>query len=67
MNSLLDTGDDKIFQVESSAIRCSLLTWFQDSPNDPFWGTGSDGKGQNQSGVLLMEMRSILRDLLVEP
>jgi len=47
---LLSTGNAKIFQ---------------DSPTDSFWGTGKDGKGQNQLGVLLMETRSTLRELAV--
>jgi ribA/ribD-fused uncharacterized protein len=39
---LLSTGDREIEET---------------SPKDPFWGTGKDGKGQNQLGKILMEIR----------
>lgn len=29
---------------------------------DPYWGTGSDGKGQNLLGVLLMQVRDELKE-----
>jgi N-glycosidase YbiA len=39
---LMATGDKKIVE---------------NSPVDDFWGCGSDGKGQNQSGKILMRIR----------
>lgn len=32
----------------------------QMKPTDPFWGTGSDGKGENKMGVVTMNVRSSL-------
>jgi N-glycosidase YbiA len=34
----------------------------EDSPFEPFWGTGRDGNGQNWAGRVLMEVRERLRD-----
>lgn len=33
----------------------------EDSPGEPFWGTGQDGAGLNWAGRVLMEVRSQLR------
>ena len=33
----------------------------EDSPAEPYWGTGSDGKGLNWAGRVLMEVREQLR------
>jgi ribA/ribD-fused uncharacterized protein len=33
----------------------------EDSPFEPFWGTGQDGEGQNWAGQVLMEVRATLR------
>ena len=33
---------------------------FEDSPNEPFWGTGPDGEGSNWAGRVLMEVRAAL-------
>jgi len=33
----------------------------EDSPFEPFWGTGRDGNGQNWAGRVLMEVRERLR------
>jgi N-glycosidase YbiA len=33
----------------------------EDSPSEPFWGTGSDGEGQNWAGRVIMEVRDRLR------
>jgi ribA/ribD-fused uncharacterized protein len=43
---LLSTGDEEIVE---------------DSPIDSYWGCGADGKGQNNLGKILMEVRSRLR------
>jgi len=33
----------------------------EDNPNDDFWGNGKDGNGQNQTGKILMKIRSELK------
>ena len=43
---LLETGDAELIE---------------DSPAEPFWGTGPDGEGENWSGRVLMEVRERLR------
>jgi predicted NAD-dependent protein-ADP-ribosyltransferase YbiA (DUF1768 family) len=43
---LLSTGHETI--VEHTA-------------NDDYWGDGGDGSGRNRLGLLLMELREILR------
>lgn len=43
--ALLDTGEREIIEI---------------NPNDDFWGNGADGSGQNQTGKILMEIRSEL-------
>lgn len=43
--ALLATGDEEIVEV---------------NPNDDFWGNGPDGNGQNQTGKILMKIRSEL-------
>jgi ribA/ribD-fused uncharacterized protein len=43
---LLSTGDAKIIE---------------NSPTDYYWGCGSDGSGKNILGIILMEVRDILR------
>lgn len=48
------------------ALRALLLSTgdrplVEDSPYDPYWGTGKDGRGKNRLGVLLMELRDELR------
>ena len=34
----------------------------EDAPNDAYWGTGSDGRGQNLAGRILMDVRRALCD-----
>jgi ribA/ribD-fused uncharacterized protein len=34
----------------------------EDSPSEPYWGTGPDGHGENWAGRVLMEVRAALRD-----
>lgn len=43
---LMETGDAELIE---------------DSPAEPFWGTGPDGAGLNWAGRVLMEIRSELR------
>jgi len=33
----------------------------EDSPGEPFWGTGPDGAGLNWAGKVVMEVRDVLR------
>ncbi|MEA5472277.1 NADAR family protein [Spirulina sp. 06S082] len=47
--TLLSTGEEEIVE---------------NSPIDYYWGCGKDGSGKNRLGILLMEVRSILRDRL---
>ncbi len=42
---LLATGDHPLVQLK---------------PGDPYWGTGPDGRGRNELGALLMELRAAL-------
>lgn len=44
---LLSTGDEEIVE---------------NSPIDYYWGCGADGSGKNMLGVILMEIREVLRD-----
>lgn len=46
--ALLLSGDEEIVEV---------------NPNDDFWGNGSDGKGKNHTGNILMKIRDELRTL----
>jgi len=46
-NQLLSTGDEYLIE---------------DSPIDWYWGCGSDGKGENNLGKILMEVRKEIRD-----
>jgi predicted NAD-dependent protein-ADP-ribosyltransferase YbiA (DUF1768 family) len=32
------------------------------SPRDSYWGTGKDGKGRNQLGITLMQVRQLIKD-----
>ena len=41
---LLATGDEEIVE----------------SPGDPFWGSGADGRGANMLGRILMDVRGVL-------
>lgn len=43
---LLSTGDEMIVEK---------------TPVDRYWGCGPDGKGKNKLGLILMEVREILR------
>jgi len=46
---LLSTGDKRIVE---------------DSPLDSYWGCGADGKGHNQLGKILMQVRQDIRMLI---
>jgi ribA/ribD-fused uncharacterized protein len=45
-DALLATGNEEIVE---------------DNPNDDYWGNGADGKGQNQTGKILMRIREELK------
>ncbi|MEO5927951.1 MAG: NADAR family protein [Patescibacteria group bacterium] len=45
---LLATGDEELVEA---------------SPMDFYWGVGNDGSGQNRLGILLMQVRSDLRQV----
>lgn len=44
-DALIATGDEEIVE---------------ENPNDDFWGTGKDGRGENQTGKILMRIRNEL-------
>ncbi|QUY42320.1 NADAR family protein [Acaryochloris marina] len=46
---LLSTGDERIVE---------------NSPLDSYWGCGADGKGHNQLGKILMQVRQEIRQLI---
>ncbi len=48
---LLATGDEQIVE---------------NAPGDYYWGCGADGSGKNRLGVILMEVRVLLRQNLAE-
>jgi len=41
-------------------LATSTAVLVEDSPRDPFWGTGPDGQGLNWTGQILMEVRQML-------
>lgn len=47
---LLSTGDEKLVE---------------NSPIDYYWGCGKDGSGKNKLGIILVEVREILRQNLI--
>lgn len=52
-----------------SAIQAELLSTgdeliVENSPCDPYWGCGADGKGHNQLGKILMRVRQEIRQLI---
>lgn len=47
---LLSTGDELIVEQ---------------APNDYYWGCGADGTGKNMLGVILIEVREVLRCQLI--
>ena len=44
-DALIATGDEEIVE---------------ENPDDDFWGTGKDGRGENQTGKILMRIRNEL-------
>ena len=44
---LLNTGDEELIE---------------NAPGDYYWGCGKDGSGKNMLGIILMEIRDILRE-----
>ena len=41
-------------------LACGEAAIVEDSPHDPFWGSGRDGRGQNWAGRILMAVRAEL-------
>ncbi|KAG6907819.1 hypothetical protein DXG01_007301 [Tephrocybe rancida] len=57
---LLSTGDAELIEVNLHFQRVlipPLTLKGQDSPIDPFWGNGEDGRGRNELGKALMRLR----------
>jgi ribA/ribD-fused uncharacterized protein len=46
--------------VKERLLKTDNKQIFENSPWDKFWGLGSDGKGQNHMGKILMEIRQEL-------
>ncbi|MEZ4829155.1 MAG: NADAR family protein [Bacteroidia bacterium] len=42
------------------------MTLVEEADDDPYWGTGEDGKGKNRLGILWMEVRDALPDTFEE-
>lgn len=61
---LMRRADLAKFTQHEDLRRLLLLTGdaelIEDSPSEPFWGTGPDGQGLNWSGRLLMEVRLVV-------
>ncbi len=55
----------KKFQTHREARSRLLATGdevlVENAPGDYYWGCGADGSGQNRLGILLMEVRAVLR------
>jgi N-glycosidase YbiA len=62
---IMRRGDDAKFSQHPDLAALLLATGdsqlIEDSPSEPFWGTGPDGEGHNFSGRVLMEVRDRLR------
>jgi hypothetical protein len=63
VNVLYEIIKEKVKQHEE--VRKALLVTgdeeiIEDNPNDNFWGSGKDGKGQNNTGKILMKIRQEL-------
>ena len=59
-------GDEMTSRKATTINRRKLLATgaaelVEDSPFEPFWGTGRDGQGANWAGRVLMEIRARLR------
>lgn len=46
--------------VKKALLESDNLEIVKNQPGDPFWGNGSDGKGQNMMGKLWMKVREEL-------
>ena len=44
-------------EVRNALKKSENMEIVEDSPFDTFWGTGSDGKGENMLGKIWMEIR----------
>jgi ribA/ribD-fused uncharacterized protein len=47
-------------EVKKALLATSDEEIVEDNPNDNFWGNGKDGKGQNNTGKILMRIREEL-------
>ncbi|PVF95498.1 DUF1768-domain-containing protein [Serendipita vermifera] len=57
--------------TQHDSLRQKLLSTedailIEDSPTDPFWGIGADGKGANNLGRALMDIRKAMREIQEE-
>lgn len=49
-------------QLRNLLLSTGERNLIEESPTDGYWGSGNDGNGKNRLGVLLMELRSQLRN-----
>ena len=47
-------------EVRDALIATGTEDIIEQNPNDDFWGSGANGNGQNNTGKILMELRSEL-------
>jgi ribA/ribD-fused uncharacterized protein len=63
VNTLYELVKEKVLQHEEvkDALRATCDEEIvEENPNDDFWGSGKDGKGQNHMGKILMRIRDEL-------
>ena len=64
-DSLMKKAVLKKFQTHENIREILLATGdkliIENSPIDSYWGCGKDGRGQNKLGIILMEVREILK------
>ena len=52
--------------LRRSLILTGTRKLIEAAPHDSFWGCGADGKGQNELGKLLMEIRGLFQRVIRE-
>jgi len=50
-----------LFYRVSELLSTGELTLVEHTINDRYWADGGDGHGRNRLGILLMELRALLR------
>lgn len=60
MTELLRAKVEQNEDVRECLLKTDKKQLIENSPWDSFWGCGPDGKGQNWSGKILMEIKGKL-------